>query len=463
MNTKNMCFIWVLSIILFILFFRTINVSARTYSSAFSGSLERRAVYLERDRTAQQSFVGTRMAEEEFSNRVDSYTEYQIIDTYNDKQTVINRIDAMFSKSKKEDINYLIINSHGDPNGIVDFSYYELKNILDKYDGHFVIVISACHSGGAIEVFSEPKKNVNSTYNIYCSSAKNQYSFSMENGYAFFLANYFQDSLPNNYFSQLYADTNSDNVITASELASYLSDKGRYTESIDGKTFTCTPVSYIEESDLPIYSKDRQASVAKSCYTISDKSCCYERDNSQMIPDDSNVAIIPKFCRDRGLIKGLDNNSASDNIFLCYSRLSNVPINHQFIIHSTNEPNYFAISSSDNLRWLLPETATEGANITWTTDKQKAGIWKVVRSDKETFFFEFVKQNATAKSYDSAGLVLDVKGSETSDQTPLILWKYYNTSNQRFSLFLPESNCFATDVISTWLYFYIRNPHKNWF
>ncbi|MEY8500615.1 RICIN domain-containing protein [Enterococcus avium] len=392
------------------------------------------------------------MAEEQFSNNVDLYTEYQIIDTYVDKQTVIKRFDAMFSKSKKEDINYLIINSHGNKTGIVDFSYFELKSILDQYDGHFVIVISAFHSGAATEVFNQ-QKNENSTYNIYCSSTKDQYAFSMEGGYSLFLRMYYR-CLPNLYFINLYADYNGDNIITANELAKYLSDEGIYTENINGKTYTIQPVSYIEEPNLSVFAKDRQNSIVKSCYRISDNSCLYSLNNSQFSRD-SNIAILPKFCIDNGLVKGLNNNSASDDIFLYDSRLINVPIPHQFLIHSTDEEDYFAISSSDNQRWLLPENSNEGATIKGTTEKQKAGIWKVVKSSTEIFTFEFVKQNSTAKSYDSAGLVLDVKGSEVSNCNPLILWKNNNTSNQKFKLFLPEDQHFINDIISTWRYFYI--------
>lgn len=226
-------------------------------------AMERHAAYLERNYADQQGVMhhlttqGHVMAEKEFTNTIDPYTDYHIADAFNTKQAAIAKLNAAFKNSKDEDINYLVIESHGWAGGLIDISFQELKNILDQYKGHFVINIMACNSGGAINriqipnALKTPKNKMgefeNSRYTVFCSSSKTQYSY-MRNDYAFFTKAYFDSSqIGENGF--LNADYNQDNIVTASELGKYL--------ETNGKAGNSTPVSQIPEPNLPVFATNR--------------------------------------------------------------------------------------------------------------------------------------------------------------------------------------------------------------
>lgn len=228
-------------------------------------AMERHAAYLERNYADKQGIMhhlttqGHVMAEKEFTNTIDPYTTYHIIDAFNDKKTAITKLNEAFKNSKEDDINYLVIDSHGRTEGIIDFSFQEIKNILDQYKGHFVISISACESGGAIDkmrkslmqTFQVSQNKMgefkDSKYTVFCSSSKTQYSY-MTSAYTFFTKAYFDSSqMGKNGF--LNADYNKDHVVTASELAQYL--------ETNGKAGDATPVSQIPEPNLPIFATNR--------------------------------------------------------------------------------------------------------------------------------------------------------------------------------------------------------------
>lgn len=228
-------------------------------------AMERHAAYLERNYADNNGIMhhlteqGHIMAEKEFINSTDPYTNYQIIDAFNNKQTAITKLNEAFKNSKEDDINYLIIESHGWTGGIIDFSFQEIKNILDQYKGHFVISITACNSGGAIDkmkkdliqTFQVPQNKMgefkDTKYTVFCSSSKTQYSY-MTADYAFFTKAYFDSSqMGKNGF--LNADYNKDQIVTASELGKYLETNGKAGDS--------TPVSQIPEPNLPVFATNR--------------------------------------------------------------------------------------------------------------------------------------------------------------------------------------------------------------
>lgn len=226
-------------------------------------AMERHAAYLERNYADQQGVMhhlttqGHVMAEKEFTNTIDPYTDYHIADAFNTKQAAIAKLNAAFKNSKDEDINYLVIESHGWAGGLIDISFQELKNILDQYKGHFVINIMACNSGGAINriqipnALKTPKNKMgefeNSRYTVFCSSSKTQFSYGTSD-YAFFTKAYFDSSqIGENGF--LNADYNQDNIVTASELGKYLETNGKAGDS--------TPVSQIPEPNLPVFATNR--------------------------------------------------------------------------------------------------------------------------------------------------------------------------------------------------------------
>ncbi|MBO1103292.1 putative mucin/carbohydrate-binding domain-containing protein [Enterococcus hirae] len=242
--------------------------------SANAFAVERHAVYLERNYADQQGVMhhlteqGHIMAEKEFTNSTDPYTDYQIIDAFNDKQTSVAKLNEAFKNSKDEDINYLVIESHGWDGGIIDFSFKELKEILDKYKGHFVINIFACNSGGAIDkmqkslmkVFQASQNKMgefkDSKYNVFCSSSKTQSSY-YYNAYAPFTKAYFNASkIGTNGF--LNADYNRDNIVTPSELSQYL--------QIYGLLGDATPVFQVVDAELPVFATNRSAFTSISTF-----------------------------------------------------------------------------------------------------------------------------------------------------------------------------------------------------
>lgn len=228
-------------------------------------AMERHAAYLERNYADKQGIMhhltkqDYLIAQEEFSNTIDPYKDYKILDAFKSKNEVISGLNAAFENSKKDDINYLVIDSHGWEGGIIDFSFKELKGILDQYKGHFVIVIDACNSGGAIDkiqkslmrTFLVPQNKIgefkDSKYNVFCASRKTQSSY-MINDYSFFIKAYFDSSrMGKNGF--LNADTDQNNIVTASELSEYL--------KVHGAAGKATPVSQVVDPELPVFATNR--------------------------------------------------------------------------------------------------------------------------------------------------------------------------------------------------------------
>ncbi|EMF0203560.1 hypothetical protein NXK88_002849, partial [Enterococcus hirae] len=227
--------------------------------STDASAMERHAVYFDRNYGGQSMVPKEKeLAINEFNNNIDPYQKFQIVDASEPKQNVINALEENFKNSSDDDINYLIFHSHGGPNGIIDFSFKELKDILDQYKGHFVLTLSACGSGGMINKtvtqFKKtfiPKNKIgefkNTKYTVYCACTKDQSAYN--NGqYGFFIKAYFDSSqIGKNGF--LNADYNQDHVVTASELGQYLETYG--------KAGNATPVSQIPEPNLPVFATNR--------------------------------------------------------------------------------------------------------------------------------------------------------------------------------------------------------------
>ncbi|MGV8999987.1 putative mucin/carbohydrate-binding domain-containing protein [Lactococcus lactis] len=225
-----------------------------------ASAMERHAVYFDRNYGGKTMVPDEKnMAKSEFTNTIDPYSKFQIVDASQSKQDVINALESTFANSKEEDINYLVFHSHGWSGGIIDFTFSELRSILDQYKGHFVLVLSACNSGGMInkiensfkKAFLEPRSKMgefkDSKYNVFCACTKDQPAYN--NGkYGWFIKAYFDASkIGKNDF--LNADYNHDGMITASELSQYLEK--------NGKAGCATPVSQIVEPDLPLFVRSR--------------------------------------------------------------------------------------------------------------------------------------------------------------------------------------------------------------
>lgn len=73
---------------------------------------------------------------------------------------VHNKLNMVFSDADEDDVNYLYITAHGNVFGslyidgmgsTVMLSMSQLRSWLDGYEGHFVLLLDACHCGTAIE------------------------------------------------------------------------------------------------------------------------------------------------------------------------------------------------------------------------------------------------------------------------------------------------------------------------
>lgn len=229
-------------------------------------AMERHAVYF--DRNYGGTSIGPQelvMAKKEFENTLDPYEKYAIIDADKSKQEVIDGINNTFSESKDDDINYLLMSSHGYDSGIIDFSFKELRNILDQYKGKFVIILDACGSGGLIQnntmiancirEFSENNTGMlksgefkDSKYNVFAACEANQSSY-MSSSYGFFMKSYFDSSQKGQNGNFLNADSNQDNIVTASELSEYV--------KVHGAAGKATPISQVVDPELPVFATNR--------------------------------------------------------------------------------------------------------------------------------------------------------------------------------------------------------------
>lgn len=227
----------------------------------FVHAQDRYGVYLERNRKDSSGVLNHLttedylLAEKSFSSSKVPYKEYAVLDAFKSKSEVITRLDLVFKKSQDDDINYLVIDSHGSLNGIIDFSYRELRDILDKYKGHFIISIFACESGGSInkikknifEDFRQPNEKSgefeNSRYNIFCSCHEDEYSY-FNSYYAPFTKSFFEASEENDV-GKLKGDLNDDGVVNSEEMLAYLTKNGTIRSE--------TPVDQIAEPNLPIF------------------------------------------------------------------------------------------------------------------------------------------------------------------------------------------------------------------
>lgn len=243
-------------------------------------AMERHAVYF--DRNYDGTSIGPQelvMAKQEFENTLDAYEKYAIIDADKSKQEVIDGINNTFSESKDDDINYLLMSSHGYDGGIIDFSFKELRKILDRYKGKFVIVLDACHSGGLIQKnkmianyireFSENDTGMlksgefkKSKYNVFAACGKDQFSY-MTDLYGFFMKSYFDSSQKGQNGNFLNADSNQDNIVTASELSEYV--------KVHGAADDATPVSRVVDPELPVFATNRSTFDFKGIETYAGK------------------------------------------------------------------------------------------------------------------------------------------------------------------------------------------------
>ena len=249
-----------LAVLVFCLLFST---------AVLASAADRYGVYFNRNYGTDSLAPGEiKMAEKEFSNPQAPYTAYKIMDADQSKQAVIAGLDSVFSHAKADDVNYLLMSAHGEKDGILDFTFAELRTLLDRYQGHFVIVLDACQSGGLIQraemarnfvnTFEPPKVQtrsgefMNSKYNVFAACSKDQDSYMTED-YGFFMKSYFDSSQvgANGY---LNADANHDQNVSITELDQYLATYG--------KMLDATPVSQIVDQNLTVFSTAGEKPVA---------------------------------------------------------------------------------------------------------------------------------------------------------------------------------------------------------
>ena len=189
------------------------------------------------------------------------------------KYSIVNKIENL--NTKDSDITYIYVSCHGGTDGGLGIgggiSPSELKNILDKKPGTFVLMLDSCYSGKSIE------SNVFNTLGLFGSSSKYKmitscngaemsgaYDISIAtdywaygSGYSYYKAGYFPGDVGTlndraNYRSDrdlryLPADSNSDGYVTLKELANF-SNK-RMKQYGGGQTV----LYYPKESDFVLF------------------------------------------------------------------------------------------------------------------------------------------------------------------------------------------------------------------
>lgn len=172
------------------------------------------------------------------------------------KAEITNKINSTFSASSSNDVNYIYMTCHGGKdgkiiigkNGLEGYTGSELRTLLDKLKGNYVIMLDCCYAGTAINKdvcdncidnfindFNSCKSGelLTSKYTLICSSNKTETS---RGGSINSLATKYWnlglgwDGKTNTKCLQ-YADTNSDKLITLNELHNYSYNKV-YSESL---------------------------------------------------------------------------------------------------------------------------------------------------------------------------------------------------------------------------------------
>lgn len=182
-----------------------------------------------------------------FDNKFDNNLKITPIISYPDKTKleIINKIELLFKNSKHSDVNYIYMTCHGGYNGTIyidsgniGITGKEFRNLLDKYNGKFVLFIDCCFSGNIIdksedefeqtflnEFLNITEKNgelKNDKYIVFCSSTKEEASsggkLSLATKYWLMGAGY--DAISKKEVA-LKADFNYDSRVSVKELYDY--------------------------------------------------------------------------------------------------------------------------------------------------------------------------------------------------------------------------------------------------
>ena len=215
-----------------------------------------------------------------------STTKY--VNTAQTKAAVVSAINSAFSGSDDNDINYLLLEGHGNV-PIINlhpiFNYSEIREILDAIPGHFVVMIMACYSGSAIDtnatravssvsdtntaqsimdsfLFSTNSEVAASSgevaassgvladsakYTVFCSSLSSEVSWAYRDNYSIAMLAW-ANALGYNPSSGNYTqwnDTNNDNVLVPSEIHNYAYN---YTQNLHDDQHMCYYSMYPFES-----------------------------------------------------------------------------------------------------------------------------------------------------------------------------------------------------------------------
>lgn len=121
-------------------------------ASAETDTIEKRALAISAPPSEGQWFSNNAIAFKKAFEHIGVTTD-TFISTVGTKQSIFSAIQSAFGDSDNNDMNYLLLSSHGSAEGMALnpwVTYSEIRDYLDTIPGYFIVMVSCCGSGGAI-------------------------------------------------------------------------------------------------------------------------------------------------------------------------------------------------------------------------------------------------------------------------------------------------------------------------
>lgn len=226
-------------------------------ASAETNTIQKRALAVSAPLSSGDWFANNANAFEKAFEHIGVPTE-TFISTVGTKESIFSAIQSAFSGSDENDINYLLLSSHGSAEGMAlnpFVTYAEIRECLDSIPGDFIVMVSCCGSGGAITASSLSEQNEVTSedsdftseaimnaflfgspdgvmpmsgeladspkYTVFCSTAANETAYAFSNHVCSYAVRGWLFSTGYDAYTDTFiavtTDTNNDEIITASE------------------------------------------------------------------------------------------------------------------------------------------------------------------------------------------------------------------------------------------------------